>query len=116
MSELEDYSCRHGLGYTIISSVREQIRTQIRYFVPLGQNLEIWDVNVTNRRDTTADLSLFSSLEFCLWDAQDDATNFQRNYNIAEVEIEGSTIYHKTEYCERRNHYAFFIAQSRGLL
>ncbi|MHC1772346.1 MAG: glycosyl transferase [Flexilinea sp.] len=108
MSELEDYSCRHGLGYTIISSVREQIRTQIRYFVPLGQNLEIWDVNVTNRRDTIADLSLFSSLEFCLWDAQDDATNFQRNYNIAEVEIEGSTIYHKTEYRERRNHYAFF--------
>lgn len=35
-------------------------------------------------------------------------TNFQRNFSTGEVEIEGSTIYHKTEYRERRNHYAFY--------
>ena len=35
-------------------------------------------------------------------------TNFQRNYNTGEVEVKGSVIYHKTEYKERRNHYAFF--------
>ena len=49
-----------------------------------------------------------------MWDAQDDATNFQRNFNIAEVEVEGSVIYHKTEYRERRDHFAYF-ACSRPL-
>lgn len=108
MTDLKNYTCRHGLGYTTIASEKEDIQTQVRYFVPLGQNLEIWDARCTNLRTTKAELSLFSSIEFCLWDAQDDATNFQRNYNIAEVEVEGSTIYHKTEYRERRNHFAFF--------
>ena len=86
------------------------IETEIRYFVPLGENLEIWQATVTNRRETEADLSLFSSIEFNLWDALDDQTNYQRNFNIGEVEVdaEASVIYHKTEYRERRDHFAYF--------
>lgn len=107
-TELEDYTCRHGMGYTTIGSTRAGIRASTRYFVPLNETLEIWAVTVTNTRPTPAKLSLFSSIEFCLWDAQDDATNYQRNFNTGEVEIEGSVIYHKTEYRERRNHFAYF--------
>jgi len=107
-SILDHYSCRHGLGYTVIASEKNGIGFSGCYFIPIGENLEIWDITITNRRKEEADLSLFSFIEFCLWDAQDDATNFQRNYNIAEVEVEGSTIFHKTEYRERRNHFAFF--------
>jgi cellobiose phosphorylase len=106
--ELEDYICRHGLGYTIIGSSYKGIGTQTRYFVPLGDSLEIWQLTLTNRREEPANLSVFSSIEFCLWDAHDDATNFQRNFNIGEVEIEQGVIYHKTEYRERRDHFAFF--------
>src|SRR5438477_113929 len=53
--------------------------------------------------------AFFSFLEWCLWNAQDDATNYQRNLSTGEVEIEndGQTLYHKTEYRERRDHYAF---------
>jgi cellobiose phosphorylase len=105
---LEDYTCRHGLGYTIISSTYRAIRAQTCYFVPLGESLEIWHLALTNQREQTARLSIFSSVEFALWDAQDDATNFQRNLSIGEVEIENGVIYHKTEYRERRNHFAFF--------
>jgi cellobiose phosphorylase len=119
---LEDYFCRHGLGYTVIGSVYRGIETQTRYFVPLSETgggddlsacLEIWQLRVTNHRDQPAHLSAFSCIEFCLWDAWDDATNFQRNLNIGEVELsysdDGSgVIYHKTEYRERRNHFAFF--------
>lgn len=105
---LDDYTCRHGLGYTIIQSEFQGIATQIRYFVPLGETLEIWQVQVTNRREKPARLSMFSLVEFCLWDALDDGTNFQRNFNTAEVEIEDGVIYHKTEYRERRDHFAFF--------
>ena len=105
---LEDYSCRHGLGYTIIASTYQQIRASIRYFVPLDENLEIWQLTLINQRHTPVSLSIFSAIEFCLWDAQDDATNFQRNWNTGEVEVDQGVIYHKTEYRERRNHFAYF--------
>ena len=107
-AELEDYSCRHGMGYTIIGSRRKGIHAETRYFVPLDQTLEIWDMNVTNERSSAASLDIFSYIEFCLWDALDDAANFQRNYSIGEVEVEDGAIYHKSEYRERRNHFAWF--------
>jgi len=105
---LDEYTCRHGLGYTTIESSFQGVSARLRYFVPLGESLEIWQIHLTNRRETPARLSLFTSIEFCLWDANDDATNFQRNLNIGEVEVDGSVIYHKTEYRERRNHFAYF--------
>ena len=107
-SKLDQYNCRHGLGYTIISSIYKNIEAKIRYFVPLGDDLEIWQLTLKNHRENSIDLSIFSCIEFCLWDAKDDATNFQRNLNIGEIEIENGVIYHKTEYRERRNHFAFF--------
>ncbi len=105
---LADYYCRHGLGYTIIGSSYEGIRAKIKYFVPVDENLEVWRLTVKNRRNTPARLSIFSSVEFCLWDANDDATNYQRNFNTGEVEVVDGVIYHKTEYRERRNHFAYF--------
>lgn len=105
---LDEYECRHGLGYTTIRSSLSKIATEIRYFVPLGQNLEIWELTLTNHRQVETNLSVFSAIEFCLWDALDDATNFQRNYSIGEVEVSEGVIYHKSEYRERRNHFAYF--------
>jgi cellobiose phosphorylase len=105
---LDAYECRHGLSYTTISSARAGIAAKTVYFVPRGENLEVWRVAVTNDRDTAATLSLFSSVEFALWDAQDDATNYQRNYSTGEVEVVDGVIYHKTEYRERRDHFAYF--------
>jgi len=111
--EAEGYSCRHGMGYSIIGSTFRRIKAETLYFVPLGENLEIWQLSVTNLRKKAAHLSVFSSVEFCLWDAQDDATNFQRNFNTGEVEIEKGVIYHKTEYRERRDHFAYFACSER---
>jgi cellobiose phosphorylase len=39
---LEDYECRHGMGYTRICSKNHGIGSQIKYFIPLGANLEVW--------------------------------------------------------------------------
>ncbi len=109
-NDVEGYACRHGLGYTVIGSTYQGIQAQTRTFVPLGESLEIWQLTLTSRRDKPARLSVFSCIEFCLWDAWDDATNYQRNFNIGEVEVDEASgvIYHKTEYRERRNHFAFF--------
>lgn len=105
---LDKYECRHGMGYTIIKSQKNGIESSTRYFVPLGESLEIWELTLTNHRNQPAQLSVFSSIEFNLWDALDDASNFQRNYSIGQVEIVDEVIYHKTEYRERRNHFAYF--------
>lgn len=107
-TELEQYSCHHGLGYTRFKSSSNQLLVDLLCFVPLGDNVEIQQVKLVNHGDKTKNISLFSFVEWCLWNALDDMTNFQRNLNTGEVEIDGSTLYHKTEYRERRNHYAFY--------
>ncbi len=104
---LDEYECRHGMGYTTIRSRLAGIEASTRYFVPLGENLEIWELTLSNLRDEPVQLSVFSAVEFNLWDAMDDATNFQRNLSIGEVEVVDGIIYHKTEYRERRNHFAY---------
>jgi cellobiose phosphorylase len=107
-TELDFYECRHGLGYSKITGEKNNVKVQQTSFVPLSHNCEVHQIEVTNNSEEEKNISLFSYLEFCLWDANDDMTNFQRNFSIGEVEVEGSAIYHKTEYRERRNHYAFY--------
>ena len=110
---LEEYECRHGMGYTTIQSTHLGIKANTCYFIPLGANLEIWQLTLTNQRPEAVNLSIFATVEFCLWDAMDDATNFQRNYSVGEVEVVDGVIYHKTEYRERRDHFAFFTCSEK---
>ncbi|MBO4925700.1 MAG: glycosyl transferase [Clostridia bacterium] len=107
-TELDEYSCRHGMGYTVITGKKSGLRASQLSFVPLGVNAEVHRITLTNESGAAKDVTLTSFVEFCLWNAQDDMLNFQRNFNTGEVEIEGSVIYHKTEYRERRNHYSFY--------
>ena len=111
--KLQNYSCRHGMGYSIIGSEYKEIEACTRYFVPLDDNLEIWQLTITNRRQRATSMSIFGGVEFCLWDAQDDSANFQRNFSIGQVEVEDSVIYHKTEYRERRDHFAYFACSEK---
>jgi cellobiose phosphorylase len=108
MNSLDHYECRHGLGYTRITGVKNNLRTDVLSFVPLNFNGEIQLVTFRNNSDKAKTFSLFSFVEWCLWNALDDMTNFQRNFSTGEIEIDGSAIYHKTEYRERRNHFAFY--------
>ena len=105
---LDHYECRHGLGYTQITGVKNGLTAEVLYFVPLEENCEIHRLLLRNTTAAEKQIRLFSFIEFCLWNAYDDMTNFQRNYSTGEVEVEDSVIYHKTEYRERRNHYAFY--------
>ena len=107
---LDEYECRHGLGYSVITGKKNDILVKQELYVPKYDNILLQRVTVNNTADTAKEIDLFSFVEFCLWDAMDDSSNFQRNYSTGEVEVEGSAIYHKTEYRERRNHYAVFYA------
>ncbi|MBO4585222.1 MAG: glycosyl transferase, partial [Bacteroidales bacterium] len=105
---LDKYECRHGMGYTRITGAKNGLQASVLFFVPPGRRCEVHKVTLENIGTETKEFKLFSFVEWCLWNAQTDMENFQRNLSTGEVEIEGSVIYHKTEYRERRDHYAFF--------
>ncbi|MBQ4215017.1 MAG: glycosyl transferase, partial [Bacteroidales bacterium] len=105
---LDKYECHHGMSYTKIIGEKNGVQAEVLQFVPLGFWGEILKVSLKNDSKETKKLKLFSFIEWCLWNASDDMENFQRNFSTGEVEIEDSVIYHKTEFKERRNHYAFY--------
>ena len=105
---LDFYECRHGMGYSRFTGQKNHLKASLLTFVPLEDSCEINQLTLTNDSEQEKTIQLFSYLEWCLWNADDDMKNFQRNFSTGEVEIEGSILYHKTEYRERRNHYALF--------
>lgn len=109
---LDSYECRHGMGYSVFDSSKNGIASTLTCFVPLHDNCEVNKLTIKNTTNEAKDITLYSAMEWCLWNAVDDASNFQRNFNIGEVEVKDSTIYHKTEYRERRNHYAFYTVNA----
>jgi cellobiose phosphorylase len=118
-ADLDHFEARHGLGYSRITGTRGGLQVDTLFFVPLGETAEVQQVTLTNTSDAEKSVSLFSFVEFCLWNAQDDQTNYQRNLSLAEVEVEqdgphGSAIFHKTEYRERRDHYAVYGVNTRA--
>ena len=111
-TELDAYTCRHGMGYTVITGKKNGLTASQLSFVPMGVNAEVHQITLTNESGAAKDVTLTSFVEFCLWDASDDMLNFQRNFSTGEVEVEDGVIYHKTEYRERRNHYAFYTVNA----
>ena len=105
---LDFYECRHGMSYTRITGAKDGIQASVLFFVPLHTWAEVQKLTLTNTSDQTRKFKLYSFAEWCLWNAATDMENFQRNFSTGEVEVDGSVIYHKTEYKERRNHYAFY--------
>lgn len=105
---LDTYECRHGLSYTVVKGAKNGLMAEALFFVPLNALCEIQRLKLTNLTGTRKSFKLFSCMEWCLWNAEDDMNNLQRNLSTGEVEIKDSTIYHKTEYKDRRNHYAYY--------
>lgn len=109
--KLDFYECRHGMGYTTIYTKFRGFEVKITYFVPLGENLEIWSMDISSLTDR--DVSIFSFIEFCLWDAVGDSTNYQRTWNIGQAHCEGSTIIHNTLYGNWKKILAFFSCSEK---
>lgn len=112
-TELDSYECRHGIGYSRFTSSKNDVQASVLTFVPMGDTCEVSQLKITNNSSSTKTLSIFSYVEWCLWNADDDSRNFQRNYSTGEVEVVDSTIFHRTEYRERRNHYAIYSVNAK---
>ena len=111
-TELDFYECHHGLGYSRFLASKNGIEAKLTAFVPLHETCEVNQLVLTNNNNSYEELDLTSYVEFCFWNAVDDSTNFQRNLSLGEVEVYGSEIYHKTEYRERRNHFAYYTVNT----
>ena len=107
-TELDSYECRHGMGYTRVTGEKGGLKADVLFFVPIGHRCEVHRVRLTNTGNVRKSFQLYSFVEWCLWNASTDMENFQRNLSTGQVEIDGNVLYHKTEYRERRDHYAFF--------
>ena len=112
-ADLDSYECRHGLGYSRFTSSSKNVKASVLTFVPMDDTCEVSHVTLTNQDNCVKELKLFSYVEWCLWNADDDSRNFQRNLSTGEVEIVDSAIFHKTEYRERRNHYAVYSVNAK---
>lgn len=112
-TELDAYECRHGMGYTVITGKKNDLKAEVTFFVPQDYDGEVQQVVLTNEGNASKTFKFWSFAEWCLWDAQDDSNNFQRNFSTGRVEIKDSVIYHKTEYRDRRNHYAFYSVNDK---
>ena len=110
---LDKYECRHGLGYSVFSGEKNSLSASLTCFVPLKERAEVMLLKIRNESEEKKEIRTVGAVEWCLWNAWDDFTNFQRNYSTGEVEIEDNAIYHKTEYRERRDHYAFFSVNEK---
>ena len=105
---LDFYETRHGMSYTRITGRKNNVEASVLFFVPLHTWGEVQKMTLKNLGNEVKKLKVWSFQEWCLWNGATDMENFQRNFSTGEVEIEGSVIYHKTEYRERRNHYSFY--------
>ncbi len=112
-TELDSYECRHGMGYSRFVSTKNGLKSNLLCFIPQNYWGEVHTLKLKNESSETKKIKLFSFAEWCLWNAEDDMTNFQRNLSTGEVEVVDNAIYHKTEYKERRNHFAFFSSSKQ---
>ena len=112
-TQLDFYQCRHGMGYTVITGKKNGLKAEVTFFVPQDYDGEVQQLVLTNESSSDKTFKFWSFAEWCLWDAQDDCTNFQRNFSTGRVEVKDSVIYHKTEYRDRRNHYAFYSVNDK---
>lgn len=109
-TKLDNYKCRHGMGYSIFEGTNNDLFASLTCFIPLTDNVEIHKLTIENLSPKTKSIQIYGTVEWCLYNAVDDSSNFQRNYNTGEVLIDkkNNSIFHTTEYRERRNHFAFF--------
>ena len=80
-------TCRHGTGYTIITSKYGGIETESTYFVPLGQTFEYWRLRVSNTSAKRRRLSVFTYAEFCnVGHLINDLTNLQYSLFVSKAQ------------------------------
>ncbi len=102
------YSCRHGLSYTIYTCEYNGIHASQKLSVAMDDPVELWDVTITNVSGRPRRISVFSYCEFSFHHISMDNQNFQMSLYAAGSRYEDGIIEHDLYYEE--NGYQFFAA------
>jgi len=81
--KLEDFQCRHGLSYSKFISSYGGIDAQQTLFIPIEDDVELWDVKIKNSSDKKRSLSVFSYCEFSFHEIEIDNQNLQMSLYCA---------------------------------
>lgn len=95
-----EYTCRHGLSYSVYESRYKGIKASQTLVIPIGDAVELWDVKVQNQSDRVRELSLFSYCEFSFHHINMDNQNFQMSMYAAGSSCEDGIIEHDLFYEE----------------
>lgn len=95
-----NYTCRHGLSYSVYECDYEGIKASQTLVIPIGDAVELWDVKVQNQSDRVRELSLFSYCEFSFHHINMDNQNFQMSMYAAGSSCEDGIIEHDLFYEE----------------
>ena len=89
--------CRHGTAYTIITSEYDNILTETRFFVPLGETFECWNLKIKNTGTKKRNLRLFTYTEYTgHWNLWLDIVNLQYTQYIMAMKVIDNMIDHGT--------------------
>ena len=77
------YECRHGLSYSRFSCDYLDIHAEQTMFIPLEDDVELWDVSIRNSGPHWRSLSVFSYAEFSFHHVDIDNQNFQMSLYAA---------------------------------
>lgn len=74
------FKCTFGLGYAKFISEFNGIIITLTVFVPLNDELEIWNFNVENKTDNDLELSVYTYFEWCLGSSADHHREFHKTF------------------------------------
>lgn len=94
------YTCRHGMSYTIYECEYDNLKASQKLSVPIGDNVELWDVVIKNEDSVPRNLSVFSYAEFSFHHVMIDNQNFQMSMYCAGSSYENGVIEHDLFYEE----------------
>lgn len=82
------WETRHGMGYTVLHITIHGIESEITYFCPLDDDLEVWLIKLTNRGSEARDLSAFGTVEWSVGNyiADQLEAEFSKLFNVATYE------------------------------
>ncbi len=115
MTGLDSWQCRHGMGYTRFSASRKDLHATVSYFIPLQDNILLWDVTLENRSAESKQLELYPYIDHSLHEYAKDVLAFcvcgnqvryfrdgesgglMSDYFAFESPFEGKTLFSATE-------------------
>ncbi len=90
----DSYECRHGQGYTVISSKYSGIDHTVKFFVPADDNCEIWDLTLKNEGSGKRRFSIYNYCEFTFW-SEPESRNIQWSHHLTRCSFKNDMVLYK---------------------